>query len=302
MPNNNNPANLFALVDDDDTPIRRIPLTAALNAELAQLFAGQQAALLEDKQAIAFTGSYNVDEGEIFFIADYPLPPAIAQAIGNPLNCPLLNLNTETHRIKALFSGNWSAAAKTVNFQVFDTGKLLSNHWTLVGLPIHAGDTYKRLEEPGLMLQEKLTAHCHNGTLYFNSYYNTKRILDLSDYYREATDADLDAFAGTDLFAFEDKEGFKEQADSIIRKKIALLQKNEVLKDISVTDIQTVAINFNAELPPEHHIKITVNNDGKLVIPGDRKQLKELIRFLDEDYVTAPLTKRKCLTNSKQYL
>jgi len=302
MPKNNNPINLFALVDNDDTPIRRIPLTAELNTELTQLFAAQQAALLGDKQPIAFTGSYNVDEGEIFTLADYPLPPAISLAIGNPLTCPVLNLTTETHRIKALFSGTWSAAVKTVNFQVFDTGKLLSNRWTLIGLPIHAGDTYKKLEEPGLILQDKLTAHYQNGTLYFSSYHNTKRFLDLADYYREATDTDLDAFAATELFAFEDEAGFKDQADSIIRKKIALLQKNEVLKDISVVDIQTVANNFNAELPEEHHINITVNDDGKLVIPEDKKQLKELIRFLDEDYVTAPLTKRKCLTNSKQYL
>lgn len=301
MPNNNT-SNLFALVDDEDAPIRRIPLTAALNAELAQLFAEQQAALLNDRQPIAFTGSYNVDEGEIFTIADYPMPPAIGQAIGNPLTCPVLNLNTETNRIKALFSGTWTAANKTVNFQVFDAGKLLSNRWTLIGLPIQAGDTYKRLEEPGLILQEKLTAHFHNGTLFFSSYHNTKRLLDLADYYREATDTDLDDFAATDLFAFEDEASFKEQADSIIRKKIALLQKNEVLKDLTVADIQTIANNFNAELPEEHHIGITVNDDGKLVIPEDKKQMKELIRFLDEDYVTAPLTKRKCLTNSKQYL
>lgn len=298
MPNNNNVTNLFALVDDDDAPIRRIPLTAALNTELAQLFAEQQAALLVDKQAIAFTGSYNVAEGEIFTIAAYPLPPAIGQAIGNPLTCPVLNLNTETHRIKALFSGTWSATNKAVNFQVFDAGKLLKRGFTLIG----SGDTYKKLDEPGLILQDKLTAHFHNGALYFNSYHNTKRFLDLADYYREATDTDLDAFAANELFAFEDETAFKDQADSIIRKKIALLQKNEVLKDITVTDIQAVANNFNAELPEEHHINITVNKDGKLVIPKDKKQLKELVRFLDEDYVTAPLTKRKCLTNSKQYL
>jgi hypothetical protein len=298
MPNNNNPINLFALVDDDDTPIRRIPLTATLNNELAQLFADQQAALLGEKQPIAFTGSYNVDEGEIFTLADYPMPPAISQAIGNPLTCPVLNLTTETHRIKALFSGNWSAAIKAVNFQVFDTGKLLKRGFTLIG----SGDTYKKLEEPGLMLQDKLTAHYHNGTLYFNSYHNTKRFLDLADYYREATDTDLDAFASIELFTFEDEAGFKDQADSIIRKKIALLQKNEVLKNITVVDIQTIVTTFNAELPEEHHINITVNDDGKLVIPDDKKQLKELIRFLDEDYVTAPLTKPKCLTNSKKYL
>ena len=296
--NNNNTSNLFALVDDDDAPIRRIPLTAALNTELAQLFAEQQTALLGDKRAIAFTGSYNVDEGEIFTIADYPLPPAIGQAISNPLTCQVLDLNTETQRIKALFSGTWTAATKTVNFQVFDAGKLLKRGYTLIG----SGNTYKKLEEPGLMLQDKLTAHHQNGTLHFSSYHNTKRFLSLADYYREATDTDLDAFAASDLFAFEDQAGFKEQADSIIRKKIALLQKNEVLKDINVTDIQTVANNFNAELPEEHHINITVNDDGKLVIPEDKKALKELIRFLDEDYVTAPLTKRKCLTNSKQYL
>lgn len=298
MPNNNNISNLFALVDDDDAPIRRIPLTAALNTELAQLFTEQQTAFLGDKQSITFTGSYNVDAGEIFTLADYPLPPVIGQAISNPLTCPALNLNTETHRIKALFSGNWTDANKTVNFQVFDAGKLLKRGFTLIG----SGDTYKKLEEPGLMLQDKLTAHFHNGTLYFASYHNTKRFLDLADYYREATDTDLDDFTATDIFTFEDEAGFKEQADSIIRKKIALLQKNEVLKNITVTDIQTVANTFNAELPEEHHIKITINDAGKLVIPKEKKQLKELIRFLDEDYVTAPLSKRKCLTNSKQYL
>jgi hypothetical protein len=298
MPNNNTPPNLFALVDNDDAPIRRIPLTSALNTELAQLFAEQQTALLGDKQAMPFTGSYKVDEGEIFAIADYPLPPAIFETISNPLTCQVLDLNTETQRIKALFSGTWSAANKTVNFQVCDAGKLLKRGFTLIG----SGNTYKKLEEPGLMLQDKLTAHYQNGTLYFSSYHNTKRFLELADYYREATDTDLDAFAASDLFAFEDQARFKEQADSIIRKKIALLQKNEVLKDIAVTDIQDVARNFNAELPAEHQINITVNNDGKLVVPEDKKHLKALIRFLDEDYVTTPLTKRKCVTNSKQYL
>lgn len=299
MPNNNNQAsNLFALVDDADTPVRRIPLTNALSTELAQLFEKQKQSLLGDKQAIEFTGSYNVDGGEIFTIADYPLPPAISQALGNPLTCQMLNLSTKTPRIKALFSGAWSATNKTVNFQVFDTGKLLSRGFTLIG----SGDTYKKLEEPGLILQDKLTAHYCNGTLHFTSYHNTKRFLDLAEYYREATDTDLDAFTATELFAFENKAGFKDQADSIIRKKIALLQKNKVLKDITVTDIQSVANNFNAELPEEHHICIVVNDDGKLIIPQDKKQLKELVRFLDEDYVTAPLTKRKCLTNSKQYL
>jgi hypothetical protein len=111
----------------------------------------------------------------------------------------------------------------------------------------------------------------------------------------------LNTFVATALFEFEDQVLFKTNADSIIRKKVALLQKNNVLQNLSVDDIQTVANSFNQDLPEEHHINISINN-GKLVIPTDKKQIKELLRFLDEDYVTAPLTKRKCLTNSKKYL
>lgn len=295
MPDN---INLFALVEDEQAPIRRIPLTADLGAELTQFFASQQSDFLGNKQQIAFSGSYNVDSGEIFTITEYPLPDTIGNALSNPLPCQVLNLNNETHRIKALFTGNWSNTNKTVNFQVFDSGKLLTKGWTLIG----SGNNYKKLEEPGLILQDKLTAHYANGTLYFSSYHNTKRFLELGDYYREATDTDLNTFVATELFAFEDESSFKDNADSIIRKKVALLQKNRVLDDLSVTDIQNVANSFNQGLPEDHHINITINADGKLVVPQDKKQLKELIRFLDEDYVLAPLTKRKCLTNSKQYL
>ncbi len=298
MPDNNNQiSNLFAILDDIQTPIRRIPLTEQFRQELGEFFSEQKQAFIADKQRIEFTGSYTVDSGEIFTIAEYPLPETISNALGNPLNTPILDLNTETKRIKALFTGHWSDQEQQVSFQVFNSGKLLSKGWTLIG----SGDTYKKLEEPGLILHDKLTAQFQNGTLLFVSYHNTKRFLDLSDYYREATDADLDTFAGNEIFEFEDKATFKDNADSIIRKKIALLQKNNVLKDLSVEDIVAVADDLNKNIAEEHKFNIKTKN-GKLIIPQDKKELKELIRFLHEDYVTAPLTKRKCLINSKQYL
>jgi len=294
---NNQISNLFAILDDAQTPVRRIPLTEQFRQELGEFFSGQKQEFISDKQEIEFTGSYNVDPGEIFTIAEYPLPETISNALGNPLNNPILDLNTETNRIKALFTGHWSDQEQQVSFQVFNSGKLLSKGWTLIG----SGGNYKKLEEPGLILHDKLTAQFENGTLLFVSYHNTKRFLDLSEYYREATDTDLDAFAENELFEFEDQTTFKGNADSIIRKKIALLQKNNVLKDLSVTDIVAVVDDLNENIAEEHKINIKTNN-GKLVIPQDKKELKELIRFLDEDYVTAPLTQRRCLINSKKYL
>lgn len=287
MPNNNNTiTNLFALLDDEQTPIRRIPLTDGFQQELGNFFDDQHQKFVGDRQEIEFTGSYNVDAGEIFRIQNYPLLGAITNALSNPLNCSILNLIEETHRIKSLFTGIWTDRKKQVRFQVFDSGKLLKKGWTLIG----SGNTYKKLEEPGLILQDKLTALYIDGNLLFISYHNTKRFLDLSNYYIEATDADLDTFAENELFEFEDQDSFKSNADSIIRKKIALLQKNNVLDNLSVNDIEAVANEFNQHVGEEYKIIIAVN-DGKLIIPKDKKQLKELIRFLDEDYVTAPLTR-----------
>ncbi len=298
MPENNNKiSNLFAILDDIQTPIRRIPLTEQFRQELGEFFSEQKLAFIADKQKIEFTGSYTVDSGEIFTIAEYLLPEAISNALGNPLNTPILHLNKETNRIKALFTGHWSDQEQQVSFQGFNSGKLLAKGWTLVC----SGNAYKKLKEPGLILHDKLAAQFQNGTLLFVSYHNTKRFLDLSNYYREATDADLDAFAGNELFEFEDQATFKGNADSIVRKKIALLQKNNVLKGLSVEDIVAVADELNANIAEEHKINMKTNN-GKLVIPKDKKELKELIRFLDEDYVTAPLTQRRCFINSKKYL
>jgi hypothetical protein len=54
---------------------------------------------------------------------------------------------------------------------------------------------------------------------------------------------------GTDNKANRSKKG---NADSIIRKKIALLQKNNVLEDLSVADIIAVADDLNENLAEEH--------------------------------------------------
>ena len=143
MPNNDN-TNLFALLDDAATPIRRIPLTSDLSTDIKAMFNGQLAVLLADKQSIEFTGSYNVDVGEIFTIADYPLPEVISNALSNPLACPRLNLKEETHQIKALFTGVWINQDNQVSFQIFDSGKLLSKGLTIIG----SGDTYKNCTCP----------------------------------------------------------------------------------------------------------------------------------------------------------
>ncbi len=54
---NSNISNLFAILDDEQTPIRRIPLTEEFRQELGEFFTQQQQNFITDKQRIEYTGS-----------------------------------------------------------------------------------------------------------------------------------------------------------------------------------------------------------------------------------------------------
>ena len=281
--------NIFAMVDDANSPIRRIPVTRTLQNQISTFFRGQKESFSSGRDKVDFTGSYNVEDLEIFRISNYPIKQDLINSLRSPLNYDRLNLGEPNcPQVKALFAGEWNGN-KYICFQAIDSRKMLSKRFTL----LNSGDTYTKLEYPGIILQDKLTAIFEENELLFYSYYNIRRFLDLSDYYREATDTDLETFADNDLFEVDDNILFKRNADSIIRKRIALLQKNNVLDSLSIDNISQAA--------QEYDVEIEIRNN-KIVIPDDKKKLKKLVKFLDEDYFTTPLTSRKCITNSKQYL
>jgi hypothetical protein len=287
---NKNPLNLFALVSDQDNPVRRIPLSGNLQGEITEFLIKQKENFYTDQQKVDFSGSYNAAEREVFRIQGFPLNQEIIEAVANPLRFDNLDLTEEKHRIISLFTGKRRNQQKFIAFQVFDSRRIISKGFTI----LHSGETYTKLENPGLTLGHKLTALFQENELLFYSYHNTRRFLDLSDYYKEATDTDLDDFASHDSLFVDDKETFMRNADSMVRKKVALLQKNNVLASVSVNDIKTSAKQYDLDMK--------TRNGNKIVIPRDKKKLKDLLRFLDEDYFTTILTKRKCITNSKKYL
>lgn len=282
--------NLFALVTDKEKPVRRIPLSGGLQSEITAFLAAQKKSFYTKEHKVDFSGSYNADEGEVFRIKDFPLDEKISTAIQNPLGLEILDLRHEKSSIVALFTGKWSSGSNFVGFQAFDSRRILSKGFTI----LNSGDVFTRLEDPGLTLADKLTALFEGNEFLFYSYHNTRHFVDLSKYYKEATDTDLEKFASDKSLRVADRAEFIKNADSLVRKKIALLQRNKVLRKVTVPEIITAAKEFDLDIETE--------NGNKIVIPADTRQLKNILRFLDEDYFTTVLTRRKCLTNSKEYL
>jgi hypothetical protein len=220
--------NLIALMKNGES--KRIVTSGDLQTEITKYFEEIGSSFKEGKEIIPFDGSYTVGDDEIFIIEDFPIDDRVSESIQNPLTLDILDVKQDCKEVQAIYCGECKPSNKVIHFQTFDTRKVLAQKFTL----INSSNTYSRLNDPGIILGSKIDVQFVDGNIYFLSYHNARRVLDLSQYYKEATDQDLESFSEDDLFEFEDKDWFIENSDSTIRKKVALLQKNNVLSKLMI--------------------------------------------------------------------
>lgn len=195
--------------------------------------------------------------------------------------------------IKALFSGYVDGANNVVSLiQCFDKRKIISTN----GLSIfHSADVFKKIEGIGLTLDTKLAATLIGNRLKFFSFHVMRQVFDMSEYYREATDADINEFAQLECISVDNQQLLVSMADTAVRRKVSLIQQSQILERVEIADIRTVAMEFNIPLA-------TVVSEGveKIRLPNNKADLKKILRFLDEDYYKSPLSNTQFLSNSKR--
>ena len=86
-------------------------------------------------------------------------------------------------------------------------------------------------------------------------------------------------------------EEFKAASDQTIRKLIHAIMKSHILTQHSA--------NFIARKAATIGLTIACAN-GKLIIPGARAEIKNVLRFLDDGYYRASLSAENYVTNSKR--
>jgi len=190
--------------------------------------------------------------------------------------------------IKAIFSGYAKNNIVKVLIQAFDRKRIISTKGFSI---FHSGSTFTKFDGSGLTLDNKLTAILDGNILKFGMFHYVRQFFDMSGYYKEATNQDVEDFCHHLALTVENESEFLKIADSWIRRKIGLIQQSGILEKYSPTQIAEVAKLF--------HIDLNISNQ-KIVLPIVRQDLKRVLRFLDEDYYEAPLTTTKYLSNSKR--
>ncbi|KEQ17565.1 Kiwa anti-phage protein KwaB-like domain-containing protein [Endozoicomonas numazuensis] len=290
--------NYFALVKDGNgnPEVKRIRVNQTLQNEIARVFASQKTSFESGIDTeIDFNGDWKPDQNEVLVIDGLAESALMVNAINaNASSFSDLNIsNFSSEPIKAIFTGTINNGNTSVLVQKFSSRQALS----LNELPIikmQTGNTFVKSTDEIFTLDNKLVATIENNTTKFKSFHNARMVFDLSAQYVEATDEDLEDITQHASIEVADADVFIQEADTQVRKMVHTISSTGVLENYTVTEISNAASNFPS-------VTLNVSN-GKIVIPTEKRELKEVLHFLLEDIYKGPLTGSDYLTNSKRSL
>lgn len=287
--------NLFALTSNPERRVLRLALSQEVQNDLTDYLKNQEQDFNKAaEEEIDFDGKYKPDESECLVISNFDDLDNLDQAVSNPLSVPEIRPDPdEFETIKALFTVYVDDADRNVVLlQNFDKRKIISTR----GLSIfHSANVYKKVDGVGVTIDSKLSAIIVGSNLKFFSFHMTRQIFDLSAYYIEATDSDIQEFSEVPAVRVQNMSHLVSISDKWIRRKLALVKQSGILETVPVGVIRAAATEFSIEL--------SVSNEGgyeAIVLPQNKAELKKVLRFLDEDYYRSPLSDRSFVSNSKR--
>ncbi|TFF13706.1 DUF4868 domain-containing protein [Pseudomonas sp. BCA14] len=283
--------NLFALMDVAGARLIRFPLSVDLSADISTVFNDQHTEFFRGVDTIIpFDGRYTPEEGELLEIPDFADVDGLLAAVANPLSVDQYDPNTHSlDLVRAIFTGIEVGGVPRVLVQIFERRRLIARAGLML---FFANNQFQKMSESGLSLDTKLLAVLEGTNLKFQSFHFAKRVFDLSEYFREATNEEVTTFAGHEKLAVQDVQVFLAAAGPQIRKKISLIRQSAVLENYS-TD-QIVAVAASMQFP------LALSDDGRIIVPDNNTELRKLLRFLDEDYYESPLSNTRFISNSKR--
>jgi hypothetical protein len=288
--------NFFAFIKDDSgsCQIKRVRVNQSLQIELIQIFEDQRVLFEQGVDTeVVFNGDWKPDLNEVLIIDNIVESQMMVDAINANATSfsDVVISNFSNEPIKSIFTGINSGGQIKVFAQKFSSRQALSlNQLPLIKM--QTGNTFVKTTDDIFTIDNKLVAIIEGNKTKFKSFHNARMVFDLSEFYKEATDDDLTQMAQHASLEITNLPNFIAEADTQVRKMAHSIESSGVLDNYTVNQISTAAASF-PDIP-------VVLNNGKITLPIDKKELKEVLHFLLEDIYKGPLSGSDYLTNSKR--
>jgi hypothetical protein len=287
------PVNLLAICrTENGSTLKHVRVTAEVQNQLEGIFIQQEQEFLDGiTQEIVFDGGWTPEANELLYADLTPEAVGIQElAFGNVTALDVVDAqNFRQEGIKALVVPVTLNGNKRLLLQSFTAMQLLDQRFNL----FLDGDTFSRLNNPGFTIGTSLSGIVSNNRIKFRQYQKIKRIFDLANLYKEATDAQLDEFCTSARLQVTDSESFKSFSDQRMRKLVNAISQNQTLETYTAQQIALAAIQTGFSVNVEH---------DKIVMPNIKTDAKALLHFLDDGLYRSSLTQEMFITNSKRKL
>ena len=277
------------------TPQRltQISLTGDLQTSLQQELYRQHDSFCNNIVEIPFDAGYKPESNERFVIQGYNLPESIdsnregINTLNNFRATPV-----ELSRLTAIIAYAKRGLQEIVMIQRFTRSQVIQEGRYL----FVSNDTFQRPEGPCLALAAKPDAVFFPAErkLLFANFRNANSILPLSDFYEEASEAEIRQILTHDRLSCENIDALAVDASQWFRTRFSMLRDSRVLDNHSSEQIRNNAVGY---------LDIQLQGDGEnacIVFPSDKSEAKKLLQFLNEELYKGPITDKLYETNSKR--
>ncbi len=277
------------------TSVYRLALNDELREEMTRSFTIPADKWQEySMQRTPFKDGYKLADNEIFEIKQFGLPPDILNAARFPHEYG--EFDSATHGVtdlKAIIAVNVEDAEPVAVFKVISKSKKLEPARNL--MVVCTPKEYARQAHPGIIIDDKIAAAYINGTLLFKSPGTVKQVLSLKAYMDEASDLEIISFIEKQFET--DTEKVRAVADTWMRKRFAALMESNLFEERTSLDIYETARSFSSEIP------IELSKDrSKLILPEEKRDIRMILKFLNEEYYKGVLTGKDYQTTAKRPL
>jgi hypothetical protein len=273
--------------------LRHVHVDQDTQQDLTTTFSREADRFLHNKEPINFVPSYlTAQAGEVLVARDFTLPENFAECVADPNHCDDMDPEDLNGRhVKALVGAiaDDDGLVRRAIFKELSGARIIDQSPRNFFL---RRSTLTRIDRPGLSVPEPVHAVYEGDDLYFHSYDTAKKFLDLAGIYSEAAREDVETFLRTAPVAFEGEGNLYDLTDSWSRRRISMIVADPVWERMSLREI----CNRAEALP----FDVATRNSGTvLLLPNDRANLKEVIRFINQDIFRSILTDELHYAGSK---
>ena len=247
------------------------------------------------EEVIPFDPGYKLEDDECFEIQDFQISEDLINCCKQPISADRLDsTHFDTLPINAVVGYDVNNETIKLYFQNFDSRRVLVPGRRFAVWPISDASTFAELTAPVLLLDANITAVWEAGTLRFKSFHLAKQIFDLSSYFVAATDEQVAQFSAHHRFRCSDLDRLLKTCNAWSRTKISLILRSGILDHSTGESLRDAASSVQFELD--------IDDKDRIVLPKDKRQLRSLLQFLDEDVYRGPISQRILLSSGKRQI